>query len=33
MRYSLILMDADGSKFQEYLITALYELGEALKER
>ena len=29
----LILMDADGSKFQEYLITALYELGEALKER
>lgn len=28
---ALILTDADGSKFQEYLITALYELGEAVK--
>ncbi|MDO4339535.1 MAG: nucleoside hydrolase [Eubacteriales bacterium] len=27
---SFVLMDADKSKFQEYLITALYELGEAL---
>lgn len=28
---SLVLLDADGSKFQEYLITALYELGESMK--
>lgn len=28
---ALVLMDADSSKFQEYLITALYELGETLK--
>lgn len=26
----LVLMDADGSRFQEYLITALYELGDGL---
>lgn len=25
-----VLMDADGLKFQEYLITALYELGETM---
>lgn len=30
---SLILLDADGSRFQEYLITALYELGESMKNR
>lgn len=28
---ALILTDADGSRFQEYLITALYELGEAIR--
>lgn len=28
---SLVLLDADGSRFQEYLITALYELGETMK--
>lgn len=28
-----ILMDADSSKFQEYLIEALYELGETVAER
>lgn len=30
---SVILLDADGSKFQEYLITALYELGQSMKGR
>ena len=30
---ALVLTDADGSKFQEYLITALYELGEVVRGR
>lgn len=30
---ALVLADADGSKFQEYLITALYELGEVVRGR
>lgn len=29
----LVLMDADGSRFQEYLIRDLYELGEKMKEQ
>lgn len=28
---SIVLLDADQEKFQEYLITALYELGESMK--
>ncbi|MDO4307658.1 MAG: nucleoside hydrolase [Eubacteriales bacterium] len=30
---SFVLLDADGSRFQEYLITALYELGESMRGR
>ncbi len=28
---SIVLLDADQERFQEYLITALYELGESMK--
>lgn len=30
---SFVLLDADGGRFQEYLIMALYELGESIKRR
>lgn len=30
-RNAYVLMDADSTKFQEYLISALYELGERIK--
>ena len=28
---NVVLMDADGARFQEYLIEAIYELGEKLQ--